>query len=124
MTALRALVLLAVLGLGATACVAQTRHRMTMESRREALLQERAAFDLQCPKPQLRTQELGNEQTVGVAGCGRRAVYLYDYGHDAWLMNGTIDTEQTAGPGATEVTNSPSSASREGATGNPGGTQL
>jgi hypothetical protein len=111
MTALRAL---AVLGLGA-ACVAQTRHHVSREAKQQALLEERAAFDLQCPQPQLRTQELGNEQTKGVAGCGRRAVYLYDYGHDAWLMNGTIEPEQTAGPGATEVTNSPSSASREDA---------
>jgi hypothetical protein len=111
------------LGLSAAACVADPPvRRLTASERRANLLQERAAFDLQCPRPQLRTQQLGNEQTMGVAGCGRRAVYLYDYGRDAWVMNGAIDSEQAAGPGATDTKNPPSPARREDASGNPGGT--
>jgi len=113
------------LGLAATGCIAQQPgRRLTWGERRANLLQERAEFDLQCPKPALRTQELGSEHTMGVAGCGRRAVYLYDRVQDVWVMNGAIDSEHAAGPGATDPTNSPSPAPREGATGNPGGTTL
>jgi hypothetical protein len=100
------------------------RHRTSWEDEQEKVLRERAAFDLQCDKSLLETRELGNARTKGVAGCGRRAVYVYDYGHDAWLMNGVIDTEQAAGPGATDTTHSPSAAPRADSSGNPGGTTL
>ena len=101
-----------------------TGRRETWEDRRANLLQERAAFDLQCPKPQLRTQELGKEEIMGVAGCGRRAVYLYDFQRSAWIMNGAIDAEQPGGPGSTDITNPPPVAPRVDASGNPGGTTL
>jgi hypothetical protein len=113
------------LGLGVAACVSsQPRQRRTSwQEQRSTLLQERAAFDFSCSKDQLRMQELGQEFTVGVTGCGRRAVYVYDYGHDAWFMNGAVDS--AAGPPgstAADATKSPPSALREDATGNPGGT--
>ena len=122
------LVALPILGLGFAACVSsQPRPRRTSwDDRRSTLLQERAAFDFSCSKDQLRMQELGQEFTVGVTGCGRRAVYVYDYGHDAWFMNGAVDS--AAGPldppgsTAADATKSPPSALREDATGNPGGT--
>jgi hypothetical protein len=120
MTAVGTFTLLIALGSGCATGPAF--RRQTREERRSSLLTERAAFDLQCAKGQLRIQQLGNDQTQGVTGCGRRAVYLYDYGRDAWVMNGAIDSDQPAASRATDTANPPSSARREDASGNPGGT--
>ncbi len=45
---------------------------------------KRAAFELQCPEEQLQLVELG-DGTVGVTGCGRRAVYKHSM--VGWLNN-------------------------------------
>lgn len=57
---------------------------------------KRAAFELQCPQDQLQAVELGLG-TVGVAGCGKRAVYKYD-GYHGWVNNtGAADDPQKSG---------------------------
>jgi hypothetical protein len=61
---------------------------------------DRAAFDLTCPKEQLHSQELGDERTVGVSGCGRRATYVYDYRSDSWFLNGAASDGEAAVPTA------------------------
>ena len=38
-------------------------------------LPARASFDLDCPQAQLKYSELGNK-SVGVSGCGKKAVYV------------------------------------------------
>ena len=80
---------------------------------RMAPLMERAAFDFSCPKDQLQTRELGQQYTQGVTGCGYRATYLFDYGHDQWLINGAVETSDTArtAPAATSPTTSVSPGS-------------
>jgi hypothetical protein len=100
------------------------RPRTSWFDERKEWLKDRAAFDLDCPAGQLKTQELGNERTVGVTGCGRRATYLYQRGQDAWVMNGAVETNEptSAAPGST--TSLPSalpSAIREDKTGSSGG---
>ena len=50
---------------------------------------DRAAFELNCPKEQLSSTPLG-PTSVGVAGCGQRAVYLFvEVPHEVprWVMN-------------------------------------
>ncbi len=41
----------------------------------EQQLRARAAFDLSCPENQIRVQEIDG-RTVGVRGCGQKAVYI------------------------------------------------
>ena len=54
-------------------------------------LAERAAFDLNCPEEDLQIRSLGDEDTQGAAGCGRRATYLYDSEHNRWILNGVVE---------------------------------
>ena len=46
---------------------------------------DRAAFDLSCPKTELTAQTLMNNDTVGITGCGRKAVYVIARGN--WILN-------------------------------------
>jgi hypothetical protein len=55
-------------------------------------LRKRAAFDLQCPEEQLQLTPLGNTTfgnqstpPYGVAGCNKRAAYVYTSG--GWVLN-------------------------------------
>jgi hypothetical protein len=91
---------------------------------RPSTVLDRAAFELACPKEQLRSQQLGDERTMGVSGCGKRATYLYDYGRDQWLMNGAVIEDEPTPPGSvpSDGLNPPSSALREDTSGNSGGT--
>jgi hypothetical protein len=54
-------------------------------------LAERAAFDLNCPDDKLQIRSLGDDDTQGAAGCGRRATYLYDTEHNRWILNGVVE---------------------------------
>jgi hypothetical protein len=59
-----------------------------------AVISNRAAFELGCPKDQLRlvtlnvVPDIGGDlpSQVGVEGCGQRAVYVQAYG-SGWVMN-------------------------------------
>jgi hypothetical protein len=59
------------------------------------LLKERAAFDLQCPKEQIETTDLGGGKTYGVRGCGKQVTYVAGYScknsaalkYCKWVMN-------------------------------------
>jgi hypothetical protein len=46
---------------------------------------KRAAFDLSCPKEQITGQYLG-ENSVGVTGCGKKAVYVVVWG-SGWVAD-------------------------------------
>lgn len=52
--------------------------------RRTAL--PRAAFDLDCPEAQLQAADLGGSGSVGVSGCGKKAVYVFAAGA-GWVNN-------------------------------------
>lgn len=83
-------------------CVATTKGRV-VDLYRETGLQ-RASFDLRCPAAEISAQALSapaerdyrlirgerpfpmRGDTVGVRGCGREAVYIYDQGH-GWINN-------------------------------------
>lgn len=67
-----------------TGCGAGFRERF--EAQELPRLKERAAFDLQCPKEQLTTAELGSMATQGVSGCGKRATYV-QAPSGQWIMN-------------------------------------
>ncbi|NOU32675.1 MAG: hypothetical protein HOO96_32625 [Polyangiaceae bacterium] len=67
-----------------TGCAAAIRERF--EAQEIPRLKERAAFDLQCPKEQLTTAELGSMATQGVSGCGKRATYV-QAPSGQWIMN-------------------------------------
>ena len=54
-------------------------------------LAERASFDLNCPEDDVQIRSLGDEDTQGAAGCGRRATYLYDSEHNRWILNGVVE---------------------------------
>ena len=54
-------------------------------------LVERASFDLDCPADQLETSALGDADTQGAKGCGRRATYVYDDEHKRWILNGVVE---------------------------------
>jgi hypothetical protein len=60
--------------------------RERFEAQEIPRLKERAAFDLNCPKDQLQTTELGSMATQGVSGCGRRATYV-QAATGQWIMN-------------------------------------
>lgn len=49
-------------------------------------LKARAAFDLNCPEGQLTVTTLGDRNTAGVEGCGKRATY-YNDNNDQWVLN-------------------------------------
>jgi hypothetical protein len=53
----------------------------------------RAAFEMQCPEHQLELTDLG-ASTIGVSGCGKRAVYKATLGA-GWVNN--TGTEEKAG---------------------------
>lgn len=67
------------------------------------LITNRAAFELGCPKEQLRLvtlnvhRDIGGDlpSQVGVDGCGQRAVYVHQFGGSGWVMN-TESTQQQA----------------------------
>jgi hypothetical protein len=58
----------------------------------------RAAFELSCPAEQLQVVDLGG-QTMGVNGCGRRAIYSYVvtgsgyYFTGRWVNNTGVQTQ-------------------------------
>jgi hypothetical protein len=99
------------------------RDRQTWTQYRAELLTKRAAFDLDCPPEQLKSQDLGNEYTKGVSGCNRRAVYLWNHGYATWLLNGAVDGAPTPIADDTKnPTSPPSSTTREDTSGSSGGT--
>jgi hypothetical protein len=51
----------------------------------DATLRTRAAFEMNCPRESLATEDLGQWRVVGVRGCGKRAVYVLV--GDQWLLN-------------------------------------
>jgi hypothetical protein len=55
---------------------------------------KRAAFELGCSENQLQFRELG-ESTVGVEGCGKKAVYVWATG--AGWVNNSASEESKAG---------------------------
>ena len=57
-------------------------------------LRTTAAFDLKCPRGQLRLTEMGRMQSQAVEGCGKRARYVMQP-NGAWVMN-TLDGEPPA----------------------------
>ena len=61
----------AMLLLAASACA-------TPAQRREAIVRERAPFDLNCPNEKIEVQDLGG--AVGVRGCGAKATYVLTVG--------------------------------------------
>jgi hypothetical protein len=115
-----------ILALGLFTGCAQPRFRAQdyLYNERRTRLVERAAFDLNCPKPQLNTQQLGDEHTMGVAGCGRRATYVFDYGKDSWFLNGIASDDSVGPPGsplASEAAKPLSSTIPETKSGSTGG---
>ena len=53
----------------------------------------RAAYELGCPENQMEVTDLGPE-TIGVAGCGKRAIYKYTFS-TGWINNsGGEDAER------------------------------
>ncbi len=53
----------------------------------------RAAYELECPESQLILTDLG-DSTVGVAGCGKKAIYKYAFGA-GWVNNSASDDSKT-----------------------------
>lgn len=49
-------------------------------------LRSRAAFDLQCPRTELRVSEL-DMSTAGVEGCGQRGTYIFNHTANVWVLN-------------------------------------
>jgi hypothetical protein len=58
-------------------------------------LLDRAAFDLQCPRGQLKLHDL-NGNAKGVEGCDRRATYLLTI-QNGWVMNTADGRAQESG---------------------------
>ncbi|MBN9162400.1 MAG: hypothetical protein J0I07_15675 [Myxococcales bacterium] len=58
----------------------------------------RAAYELGCPEPQLEVADLG-EGTIGVAGCGKKAVYKWAYSA-GWVNNTGVAESPMAAPAA------------------------
>lgn len=77
----RALILFAVLGVG---CAHATREQLA----------RRASFDLDCAEGQLEMVEI-DSRTVGVRGCGRKAVYIEDCRQGA-MAQGTAQQMQAS----------------------------
>lgn len=57
---------------------------------------KRAAYELECPEPQLQLTDLG-DSAVGVAGCGKKAIYKWAYG--AGWVNNSASEESKKEPG-------------------------
>jgi hypothetical protein len=55
---------------------------------------KQASFDMSCPPDQLNVEDLGSATwTIGVSGCGKKAVYKYFNG--AWVNNtGSDDSKK------------------------------
>ncbi len=53
---------------------------------------DRAAFDLSCPKKDLVGHTLMNNETIGISGCNRKAVYVLVRG--TWLLNTAQDEQK------------------------------
>jgi hypothetical protein len=62
-------------------------------------LKARAAFDFNCPEDQLTVTTLGDRNTAGVEGCGKRATY-YNDNNDQWVLNTASGTPEAAPPPA------------------------
>lgn len=65
----------------------------------EDRLKARATFDFNCPADQLTVTKLGDRNTAGVEGCGKRATYIND-ANDQWLLDtasGKAEAAPTAG---------------------------
>lgn len=56
----------------------------------------RAEYELECPESQLEVTDLG-AGTIGVAGCGKKAVYKWAHGA-GWVNNTAIDESRMAAP--------------------------
>ena len=54
---------------------------------------KRAAYELECPEPQLQLSDLG-DSTVGVTGCGKKAIYKWVVGA-GWVNNSASDESKT-----------------------------
>lgn len=56
----------------------------------------RAAFDLSCPKEELKVNVVDTEgarkmaSQMAVRGCGQKAVYVYYPDSDTWIINGIV----------------------------------
>lgn len=63
--------------------------RAQFESYTRAPLLRRASFDLSCPAEQLQSRPVGQQSdgydSIGVAGCGRRATYVLRGG--SWILS-------------------------------------
>ncbi len=49
---------------------------------------KRAAYEMECPESQLTTTDLG-DSSMGVSGCGKKAVYKWAYGA-GWVNNSAV----------------------------------
>jgi hypothetical protein len=76
---------------GCTATVQVGGHEVekALWERAQANVQERASFELKCPKEQLKltllTAAYGYPKQIGVDGCGHRLVYVAS--HSGWVLN-------------------------------------
>lgn len=58
-------------------------------------VKERASFELNCKQSKLRTKAfLHNTSYIGVSGCGKKAVYVYDRASGAWLLNSNLNKKK------------------------------
>jgi hypothetical protein len=53
---------------------------------------DRAAFEFSCPKEGMKTVYLSN-QTVGVEGCGKKAVYSLALSPPQWILNSNTERQ-------------------------------
>jgi hypothetical protein len=64
-------------------------------------LTQRAMFDLQCPRENLRYVKI-DDRSYGVIGCDKRATYIQSCQGQGWneectwVLNGTVDATQRA----------------------------
>jgi hypothetical protein len=63
----------------------------------------RAAFELNCPVGQTTAIEL-NPNTIGVSGCSKRSVYLYDPATGYWVNNTGVQSDSSPLPAASSPT--------------------
>jgi hypothetical protein len=82
------LILAAALVLAATACKHNKRATTTVT--------RRAAFDLGCPKEELKLNVVDTEgarkmaSQIAVRGCEQKAVYMYYPDSDTWIIDGAV----------------------------------
>jgi hypothetical protein len=85
---LRSALLLAVLSLSFIGCMGTSKYSQRPEVvYKEDLLRETAAFDLSCKAEELEVIQLGHTLGAGVAGCGKKARYVFDGDRQLWLAN-------------------------------------